>query len=169
MIYLLFHPGNNELFGSLPEEIRVLPEMRSLDLFSNSIGGTIPNVLTSLTNLEFFDIESNVFQGPAFVDLTGLSDLQTYRVSRNNLDGTIPQEGLADLFSLKELWIASNTIGGPIPTTMDQLQSLGKTQSVYTIFIDLIELTRTLLCQNHLSYMKMPFLVLYQMKLATWI
>lgn len=97
-----------------------------MDIFVNNIGGTIPNVLSSLSNLQFWDMEDNFVEGPAFVNMTGLVSLNTYRVSFNRLTGQIPQDGLKDLSSLRELWLAANTLSGTIPDSIGNLVGLGK-------------------------------------------
>ena len=75
--------------------------------------------------LQFLDVEENELTGPAFLNLTGLVNLTTYRVSLNQFTGVIPNEGLSDLSSLRELWFAANKLTGTIPPTIGQLASLG--------------------------------------------
>jgi hypothetical protein len=140
------------LLGSLPNEIRVFTSLKRVDFFVNQLSGTIPNVLTAFSGLEFFDIEENRFSGPAFVNLTGLVNLTTYRVSLNQFTGQIPQEGLADLTSLRELWIASNTLTGSIPPTISQLGSLGMKESILKFWSKLIVNLPHILLSLILSY-----------------
>jgi hypothetical protein len=79
-----------------------------------------------MPELQFVDVEENDLSGPAFVNLTGLSNLTTFRVSLNRFTGQIPQDGLSDLTSLRELWFAANFITGTIPASIGLISSLGK-------------------------------------------
>ena len=99
--------------------------MKRIDMFVNNLVGTIPNVLNTMSELQFLDVEENELTGPAFLNLTGLVNLTTYRVSLNQFTGVIPNEGLSDLGSLRELWFAANKLEGTIPPTIGQLASLG--------------------------------------------
>jgi len=121
---------DNNVGGSLPEEIKVLTSLRTFDLLFNNIEGTIPDVLTELPNLVFFDVERNQLAGPAFVDLTGLTSLESYRVSFNELTGMIPPEIFTDLPALRELFAANNTLDGSIPGEIGEAANLGTSEFV---------------------------------------
>lgn len=72
---------NNELNGTIPEEVKVLTLMQQLDLSQNYLSGVIPTGLEGLS-----------------------ANLQTLRVARNNMRGRI-SEGLGELTSLTELQV----------------------------------------------------------------
>jgi hypothetical protein len=116
--------AQNNLTGSLPEDMSVFTSLLVFDIFSNRVGGTIPAAISELTQLMSFDIEDNLFAGQAFVELSGLTDLASYRVSFNRLTGTIPA-AVGSLTSLQELWVANNLLSGTIPETIETLLKLG--------------------------------------------
>lgn len=98
--------------------------IQAFNIYLNSVGGPIPD-LSPWENLMLIDVEQNQFTGPAFPDnLSSNSELLAYRVSMNNLSGTIPAS-IAELESLKELWIAENAITGTIPGVVGELTNLG--------------------------------------------
>jgi hypothetical protein len=71
----------NNLAGSLPNELRALTALQTLDMYNNSLAGTIPTIVNEFTDLRILDVEQNQLSGPAFVDVSSLTDLQSYRVS----------------------------------------------------------------------------------------
>jgi hypothetical protein len=113
--------------------------MQRLELFRNNLTGTIPDVFTLMPELQFVDIEENEMSGPAFVNLTGLFNLTTYRVSLNQFTGQIPQDGLSDLTSLREMWFAANLIKGTIPASISLIPSLGKRIMCFSFILGCIQ------------------------------
>jgi hypothetical protein len=125
-IVLSFTEANN-LAGSLPNELRALTALQTLDLYNNSLAGTIPTIVNEFTDLRILDVEQNQLSGPAFVDVSSLTDLQSYRVSLNRLTGTMPNDWSSSSLSssLQELWFASNNLAGPLPgASIGQLTAL---------------------------------------------
>lgn len=126
---LIYVTEQNNLEGSIPDELRAMPALQSLDFYKNALAGTLPTVLNELTDLMFLDVEENQLTGPAFVDVTGLTKLATYRVSINALTGTVPERWWPDRApsALTELWFAQNFLVGTLPDTIGvhtQLSSL---------------------------------------------
>ena len=107
-------PEENNLGGTLPDEIRVLTSVQTLDFYMNMIGGPLPTILQELTDLATLDVETNMLTGPAFGALP--ASVQKYRISLNDLTGTIPD--LSALGDLTELWAAGNGLSGSLPTTL---------------------------------------------------
>ena len=60
--------ANNNLAGSLTEEIGTLEKLQRFDVYSNSLIGTMPHHITNLTDLVLLDIEENGISGLAFPD-----------------------------------------------------------------------------------------------------
>ena len=106
--------AENNLGGTLPDEIRVLTSLQDLDFYTNMIGGPLPTILQELTDLATLDVEMNMLTGPAFVALP--ESVEKYRVSLNDLTGTIPD--LSALGGLIELWAAGNELSGSLPTSI---------------------------------------------------
>lgn len=109
-----YNAADNNLGGSIPDDIRLLTKMTMFDVYMNFIGSTIPSILEELTDLATLDLEENMFTGPAFVPVS--KNVTNYRVSLNDCTGTIPD--LSEFEGLTELWAAGNNLAGGLPTTI---------------------------------------------------
>lgn len=110
--------ANNNLIGSIPDEIQTFEMIERIDFFSNAISGTLPTTISALTRLILLDVEQNLLTGPAFpTQLFELPVLLAYRASDNFLTGSIPSE-IGQLSLLQQLWLATNQISGTIPTEL---------------------------------------------------
>lgn len=105
--------ANNNLTGTLPEELALIPSLRSLRVNTfmsewydyvppNEIFGTIP---------------------PIFGDALHL--LREFDAGENQLTGTIPPE-LGNLRSLQNLDLGGNRLTRTIPTSLDTISTLQK-------------------------------------------
>jgi Leucine-rich repeat (LRR) protein len=117
--------ADNNLVGTLPNELSTLYVLDRLELFSNNISGSFPDGVQNVTNLQVLDVESNQLSGPAFSPtLLTLSNLRQLFLSRNTFNGMLPSN-LADPFPfLTDLWFADNEIVGPLPTTIGLMTNL---------------------------------------------
>lgn len=84
---------NNNLIGTIPMEIGLIPNLVNLRLDYNSIYGTIPRTLSLLNNT-----------------------LRTFYIGYNNIEGTIPSD-LFQLVNLNEIYVADNRLSGPFDTS----------------------------------------------------
>jgi len=117
----------NNLVGSLPEEIKTLTKLQRLDVFNNSVIGTIPSTLSALKDLVLLDLEENQMSGLAFPSsIFGLESLVSYRISNNRFLGSIPTD-FVRLSKLCQLWAAGNLLTGTIPT---EITSSGKLETL---------------------------------------
>lgn len=118
---------NNNLMGSITNEIQIFDQLQRLNVFSNAITGTMPNGLFSLKKLVLLDLEVNRITGVGFPDnLFNLNSLVSYRISNNYLSGSIPSE-ISTLRELCQLWAAGNRLTGTIPeeiATTPKIESL---------------------------------------------
>ena len=136
--------GNNNLVGTLPDELGDLTALTTLYLWGNDLSGPIPD-LSGLTALTTLDLGQNELTGPVptwlgtltnmvalymwgneftgtIPDLSGLSSLFELSLARNNLTGPVPG-WLNDLTTLQGLWLNNNELTGPIPD-LSALQGL---------------------------------------------
>jgi len=113
---------NNNLVGTLPDELKDLDALKSLALTGNMLSGPIPAYLGELTGLTFLSLNGNEFDGP-IPDLSTLINLTTLFLQDNQLTGSIPPE-LGKMKSLQNLYLAENQLTGSIPQELDGLLNL---------------------------------------------
>ncbi|RID53077.1 hypothetical protein BRARA_G00501 [Brassica rapa] len=105
--------GNANLSGQLVPQLRHLPSLQYLELYSNNITGEIPEELGDLAELVSLDLYMNKISGPIPSSLGKLEKLKFLRLNNNKLSGEIPRS-LTNV-SLQVLDIANNGLSGDIP------------------------------------------------------
>ncbi|KAD4584324.1 hypothetical protein E3N88_21925 [Mikania micrantha] len=113
----------NDVFGSIPGEIRHLSKLVFLDLSGNRFSGTIPQEIGMLMHLETLSLHSNNLEGHIPISLGDLSKLGYLRVDDNKLSGSIPQE-LEILDNLVKVNMSFNFLTGYIPSGLGNLSKL---------------------------------------------
>ncbi|KAL2632593.1 hypothetical protein R1flu_004072 [Riccia fluitans] len=132
----------NDMNGTIPTELGIMPRLEVLDLAQNRLQGGIPEEFSELlTHLVSLNVSGNNLSMPLPASLfSSCAFLQTLNFSRNVIGGGLPQIGnckqleyldvwknhlagsipvdLGLLASLKKLSLAENYIGGPIPHQM---------------------------------------------------
>jgi len=114
---------DNGLSGSLPDELKLLKDLRALGLGGNSIEGTLPPEYSYLENLEELYLSGNLVEGSIPWEYGKFSSLKILNLSSNKLGGRLPSE-LGSLNSLEELVLCSNDLTGPIPPSLGNLNGL---------------------------------------------
>ena len=126
--------GNNNLVGTLPDELGDLTALTTLYLWGNKLSGPIPD-LSGLTGLTHLVLSSNQLTGEIawlggltklttvylwgnelsgpIPDLTGLTGLIYLSLSQNKLTGELPD--VSGLTKLQELYLWGNQLSGTIP------------------------------------------------------
>ena len=136
--------GNNNLSGTLPDQLGDLQNLRLLALYKNNLSGSIPTTLGNLGHLYYLDLQqnqlsgqiplelatpgsltllylnSNQLSGPIPDTLRNLSGLQVLRLDENQLTGSLP-EALGNLSDLEALDLASNSLSGTVPLAVAQM------------------------------------------------
>ena len=123
----------NQLDGSIPDELRALTKLQTLDLASNSLIGVFPtSVLEALaSSLQTVDLEKNQLTGNPFTELdySGVGDgsvvLRDMKLSNNLMRGEISGSVFSSLANLEKLWIAENSFTGVVPSEIGFLSNLG--------------------------------------------
>lgn len=126
VIVLFFHTivANNNLQGSIPNEVSTLFNMMQFVAYNNTLMSTLPVGLANLTMLNVLDLEVNQLTGTLFRDVVlQLTTLDQLLVSNNLFEGSIPDE-ISQLSSLSALWVGNNRMDGTIPATLGQLTNL---------------------------------------------
>ncbi|THU71949.1 hypothetical protein C4D60_Mb04t06940 [Musa balbisiana] len=102
--------SNNHLTGTLSKFIRNgdgFPSLRNLYLNNNQLSGTLPDQISNLTNLEILYLSYNKMSGQLTPKLVEIPRLTYLYLDHNAFTGRIP-DGLYKHPFLKELYIESN-------------------------------------------------------------
>lgn len=119
---------NNNLRGSLPEEIGALTELQYLDLGSlssdgNKITGSLPLAVGNLFRLTYLDLENNKLDGPFPVQLYRLTSLRSLNLNGNNFTGSLSAD-IGKLSALHHLALSGNELSGSLPAELGKLTAL---------------------------------------------
>ncbi|XP_061369542.1 receptor-like protein 46 [Gastrolobium bilobum] len=100
--------------GTEVEYIRILKFVVIMDLSENNLVGSIPNEITLLTGLHGMNLSNNHLKGEIPKMIGDMKSLESLDVSHNQLSGTIPNNMPALTF-LSHLNLSHNNFSGPIP------------------------------------------------------
>eukprot|EP00899_Mesostigma_viride_P022485 jgi/Mesvir1/3420/Mv11922-RA.1 len=117
------HLFNNQLSGTIPDQLGSMSSMRDVILSSNQLSGTIPHELGSWSLLGFLLLFNNQLSGTIPHQLGSLSSLKVLSLDDNQLSGSIPPE-LGSLRNLTKLYLHINQLSGTIPHELVSLSSL---------------------------------------------
>jgi Leucine rich repeat len=115
--------NENNLTGSMPDELSLLTGLTTILMKENSITGTIPKSMFGLSQLTHLDLEDNRLEGTVPLELSNMTSLEAFVAAKNLLNGTIPTE-LGLLSTLMLLRIHNNKFEGPLPTTLGLLRKI---------------------------------------------
>jgi hypothetical protein len=100
-----------------------LAKLDELNLYNNELSGTIPEELYYLKRLRFLKIAKNNLEGSLASAIGNSTHLVELEVGYNSLTGTLPLE-MENMAFLELLSISNNTFQGPIPTFLGQMEHL---------------------------------------------
>ena len=109
--------GFNDLQGTVPAEMALLSQLKSVSLSGSKDGkltGTVPKEFSSLSSLTFFSIPDNGFKGQLSDVVEGWPLLEYFDVGSNLFTGTFPQN-LTQQAELREIDLSANRFEGSIP------------------------------------------------------
>ena len=130
--------AENNLTGTIPNNIGMSSKLIYLDLSGNSLNGSLPLSIANLTKIYEFDVSRNKITGILDYRLfpsgggtmTGLLSLQHFLLQGNFvLGGRIPEE-IRNLKFLTLLTLDGNSFYGPIPSSLGNLENLGITRRI---------------------------------------
>ncbi len=120
---ILLQLKNNNLVGTIPEELDAISDLKGLDFRQNSLSGPIPSEIGNISQLVSLYLTENSLSGSIPAKLGQLSQLEQLWLDDNSLTGEIPKE-LGQLTSLKEIILNENSLSGSIPAQLGQLSQL---------------------------------------------
>ena len=115
--------ADNQLTGSIPDELGSLANLEVLNLNDNQLTGEIPTSLGSLANLQELHITRNQFTGTIPAELGSLTNLTILALGGNQLTGPVPT-WLGGLTNLEEVYLWGNELTGQIPAELGSLANL---------------------------------------------
>ncbi|XP_058076454.1 receptor-like protein EIX1 [Magnolia sinica] len=137
--------SNNQIFGQLPNPLKMWPQSLYIDLSSNHFSGPVPCILngarvldlsnnqfsgpippnftSTMPYLEFFSAKGNQISGTIPSSIEGMNSLTALDLSQNNIGGIIPLS-LGNCVALKAVDLSKNWLSGEIPRSLGQLDRL---------------------------------------------
>jgi hypothetical protein len=117
-------PGQ-QIRGTLPSEIALMPYLQSLTFNWNELYGTMPSELASMKHLLNIELHYNFFTGQVPAEWYAAQALQRVNFAGNFLSGSIPTE-IGQLSTMKGFFSFENSIGGTIPSEIGKMKFLCK-------------------------------------------
>jgi hypothetical protein len=111
------------VLGQIPNDLGLLTDLTSLQLFDNRLTGTIPSSLGLMTALVDLDLRDNTLTGTIPSSIGDLKALTILQFWSNQLRGTIPPS-FGALTALSFLGMSDNELTGTIPSSFDALTAL---------------------------------------------
>ena len=106
--------GQN-IAGTLPTEIAVLPYLQSIALIYNNFTGTIPSEYGTIKNLNNLELHINLLTGTIPDELWNAVEMIRFNVNENMLTGTVSTK-IGRLSKLLGFFISDNMYTGTLPT-----------------------------------------------------
>jgi Leucine-rich repeat (LRR) protein len=116
---------DNELTGQIPSSLGLLTKLSGLSMYGNQLNGTIPIELSTCTDMTLLYLDDNALTGQIPSALGLLTKLSGLALSRNQLDGTIPSE-LSGCTDTTEFYLYENALTGQIPSALGLLTKLSR-------------------------------------------
>ncbi|XP_024163846.2 LRR receptor-like serine/threonine-protein kinase FLS2 [Rosa chinensis] len=119
----VFCAGNNNLSGTLPEDMYNITTLEQISLPLNSLYGVLRDGILNLTNLAIHDLHFNQFSGVLPLHFGKLSKLKLLLLHFNNLKGSLPPS-LMNCTRLIQLNVGVNHFEGDL--SMYNFSKLGR-------------------------------------------
>ncbi|BFG37781.1 hypothetical protein CerSpe_240550 [Prunus speciosa] len=120
----LLHLRDNLFSGPIPHNIgQVMPNLKYLDISTNSLSGSIPLFLGNLSQLQFILISNNLLSGEIPHFWNNMPSLVCINLSNNSLSGEIPHFW-NNMPSLGCIDLSNNSLSGTIPRSLGSLTLL---------------------------------------------
>ncbi|KAM7505315.1 hypothetical protein LguiB_004219 [Lonicera macranthoides] len=117
--------NNNQLTGHIPKSFKNCPSLFRVRFDGNKLTGNISEAFGVYPKLQFMDISNNEFYGEISDNWSRCKQLTKLAITKNNLTGSIPV-ALRNATQLRELYLSSNHLVGEIPKEFGKLKYLLK-------------------------------------------
>ncbi|XP_006465002.1 putative receptor-like protein kinase At3g47110 isoform X2 [Citrus sinensis] len=118
-----FRIGSNQIYGTIPPEIRNLVNLIALTMEINQLHGTIPDVIGELKNLQILSLSGNFLHGSIPSGLGNLTKLANLELSSNSLQGNIPLS-VGNFQNLIGFDASHNKLTGALPQQLLSITTL---------------------------------------------
>ena len=117
---------DNSFHGPLPESMRTMSSLKSLELGNNPLNCELPSWLGELGNLTEVSAYDDGLIGHFPESLGGVTQphLKRFFMRDNQISGTLHPAMLANLTALMELALHGNQLSGSLPATLGEMPSL---------------------------------------------
>lgn len=122
--------GNNNLDGTVPEEVYALTNLISMEMqYNPNLTATISPRLQQLTQLQKISFSSSDLRGTVPTEIGLLSHLKVLYLrpeegtSNGKLNGTIPEQ-LGHITGLEQLALGYNHLSGTVPTELGSMPNM---------------------------------------------
>ena len=118
--------GNNNLVGTLPQELSRLVNLETLVLSNNQFTGPLPEWLAKMPALKSFSVDENQLSGK-LIDFGDFESIVFLNVSDNNFVGAIPPSFLSKAGRDDKIFVdvSSNKLTGTLPYDLQRFNRLG--------------------------------------------
>ena len=123
---------NNGLQGTVPTDIFSLPELRVLDLNSNSLVFSFQGI-ENAANLEVLDLTHSDLSSLAGIRGLASTKIRNLKLASNDVKGIVP-EGVFSLLTLEELDLSHNKFSGVFPSEFGLLTNLKRLHCYGNVF-----------------------------------
>lgn len=107
--------SRNNLKGKLPQELKVLSDLRLIDFSRNGFTGQMPDALfAGLPLLSFFYLQQNQITGTLPTSIGSMVNLESFQLFKNEIEGTIPAQ-MDSWTMVKTVALQENKLTGTIP------------------------------------------------------
>ena len=132
--------NNNNLSGEIPADIGNMAALYRLYLSGNNLSGRLPSSLEKLSYLVHLILNDNNLEGEIIPGIAGLENLTQLKLQNNLLEGEIPS-ALAKLRVLDILYLGGNYLQGAVPVSFNDMKSLRLFEIQHNRIKDLPDLT----------------------------
>lgn len=117
--------SRNELSGQIPRGMfNGTSQLVFLSLAYNKLTGSIPGAIGFLPNIQVLVLSGNQLSGPIPASLFNMSSLVRMYLGKNNLSGSIPNNGSFNLPMLQTVNLNTNHLTGIVPQGFGECKNL---------------------------------------------